>query len=129
MCLCYANKINPEKDIICYKIFVKKKSTDNLHSVYYDYIWETNVLQSTHTDEPDFYQNKFDKSCVCIDGHAFHTFKFLEDAKQFKQQFNNYKNFVIYECVIPKTSKFVYLGVFGTLPSYASEKLLVKKMI
>lgn len=138
MCLFDATEIKLEKDLTVYKVLTVING--KLCSPYYtDFNWEIDKTYEIKKDKPDirhntvpsrFYPLKTIKY-IEIEGDAFHTFRTIDDAKIFCENcsgvlFNDFR-LVIYECVIPKSSKFVYTDRVGL--QYASEKLKLVKEI
>ena len=122
MCL-IVNKVIPiiaKKDIICYKIYVKKGG--HLSSPYLDHIPS---IQNFTELEPHPISDD-DKRYIINKG--FHSFKHLKDAKIEIQLYPFlYDNNVIYKCIIPKGSKY-YRGFFDRSISYCSESLILKEI-
>ena len=145
MCLFNANIINLEEDLTVYKILIKnrtvtygdKKYTFELCSPYYPYNWKLNTEYNTNCQPYSFWQYMGHKNVLNVYGNAFHSFENFNDAIDGLMEITSHninteygKNtFVIAECVIPKSSEFVYCGYFDKAPCYASTSLIVKEIV
>lgn len=116
MCL-IVNKVIPfiaKKDIICYKIYVKKEGY--LSSPYFGH---TPSVRNFTELEP----NPISSDHKYIINKGFHSFKHLKDAKRDTQFYPFlYTNNIIYKCIIPKGSKY-YRGFFSGSIAYCSESI------
>ena len=122
-------------DITCYKVLVvegkwpRKKLCSPMFS---DFVWKRGKTYSTGVDKPEVEYNHT-KDWYEVMGDAFHTFGNLADAINFANSMASHNQpYYVYECVIPKDTKFLYEGTVGgscMAPGYASEKLIVKKPI
>lgn len=141
MCLNRIKKLNPKKDIVCYKVFYfvpNDYGGFSMLSLFRDYPYEMGTVHSTNTDLPeinyDFSDNS--KNSAYIKGNALHSFKTLYGAKKMAEFIiNRIPNsmpiksnaILIVKCIIPADSNFTYKGRFiepyCNLRSYASEKL------
>lgn len=142
MCLYNPTQIFPENHIVTYKVFRKNIFSKKLYSPFYHFKWKTNKKYSTNVDKPTLFSEINEiftptlvkpilKATPMIEGGAFHSFKFLEDAIFTKNSINHkniFNKIVIYKCIIPTSSKFIYEGLCASnkngLPSYASESLI-----
>jgi len=139
MCLNKAKKLNivhdgTEIDRTCYKVLLVKGKWPfrKLHSpLWDDFTWKKNKMYSaTACEEPDRTRIGDDKWEV--DGRSFHSFMNLLDACFVAEEIkkNKQEDYRVYECIIPKDTRFVYEGEYGCgYGSYASEKLIVKKQV
>lgn len=128
MCLTCSKKINIVDDLTVYKVFYINDNNEICSPIYSNCKWNVNETKSTNVDEPDITPYDFGNE---IEGNAIHSFKSINDATSYFKNLERYFDsmFAVYECVIPKTSKFLYEGKFGTQVSYASEKLTPIKQI
>ena len=145
MCLYNPKQISLKKDLIAYKVITITNDNKLLSPYFNDFTWELNQMYSINTQTPDILQKH---DLKLIKGNAFHTFKNLKDAKEFRNHNNtiNYfhnklnfgssqdiKEYAVFKCIIPKSSNFVYEGFNGLppldTPSFASEKLILLEKI
>ena len=135
MCLYNSKKIEKiDEDIICYKAFyVKRKGFKKIITspVKSNYVWEDKKGELSF-DRPEILDG--DK----IGAFAFHSFKEKDPAIRFAKYLDNYFNkedgrFVVYECTIPKDTKFLYEGdnCFWVYckKGWASQKLIIGKSV
>lgn len=129
MCLRHPNKIEIDKDTICYKV-VTKKLTGELVSPYMASKYPLGKTKKLQRSEPIFKWDNFHDYEI-IEGGAYHTFKKYKDAK--KYAIADGWNGVVIQCIIPKNTKFIYEGWYdtyvGMFPSYASEKVKPVKIM
>lgn len=134
MCLYMPKKRDINEDIIAYKVLKIGKNHKKTSPIYKTFIWKINKEYAINTNEPDI--TLYDEYLE-INGNAFHTFKFLDDAKtaliSYKNRhniFDKLQDMAIYECIIPQNTNFLYEGITGNnFQGYASEKLIIKKKI
>lgn len=139
MCLVDCNKIEQKDDIICYKV------VKNLNDVVFRSPFKTNTLWEigkqkeikntsiSNLKKYSFYKQKVIANSYMhkIYGCAYHTFSSEMEAKKYIEIAyipESRKGLSILKCVIPKSSKYVYEGVFHgvnyeSYKSYASQKL------
>ena len=135
MCLFDIKKINPKKNIICYKVCYFNRIKECYNSVFMYYNYSLGKTIQIDNQEPFIYKNTISKG-------AFHTFKRLSDAKRFaftKQILLHFINatdreVVILKCIIPKESKYIYEGKCMMMDnviwsSYASQQLYINSVI
>lgn len=121
MCLITRNSIPiiAKKDIICYKIYLKKEGY--LSSPYFGHIPSVQNFTELESNPTSF-------DCKYFIYKGFHSFKHLKDAKRDTQFYPFlYTNNIIYKCIIPKGSKY-YRGLFAGSVSYCSESLILKEI-
>lgn len=121
MCLITRNSIPiiAKKDIICYKIYLKKEGY--LSSPYLGHIPSIQNFTELESNPTSF-------NCEYFIYKGFHSFKHLKDAKLSVQLFPVlYTDSVIYKCIIPKGSK-CYRGFFAGRVSYCSESIILKEI-
>jgi len=130
---CVGGEMVPDRfEIPCYKVFRVKgfwpfrKLMSPFHT---ETVWKRGKVNEIGKDEP-----KADEWHTHISGDAFHSFEHLKDAIDEVDIMN--KNcggvrYRVYECVIPKDTKFLYDGYYGGsfIRNYASEKLKVVKRV
>ena len=122
-------------DITCYKVLLVegKWPRKKLYSpIWGEFVWKRGKTYSTGVDVPEIEHN-FTKDWEEVYGGAFHTFCNLTDAiNMANNKTSKHNTYCVYECVIPKDTKFLYEGTIGgscMAPGYASEKLIVKKPV
>ena len=138
MCLEKAKQITPEKDITCYKACVYDIYNDEYYSPFQAsryVLGRTKYVRRTQAKFP------FEPT---IYGGAFHSFANKDDAIKYCELFNRrmhnpYNSYlVVIECSIPKSSVYVYEGVFTyytdviirvNVPSYASQRIKPVKVV
>lgn len=130
MCLFDPKQIKLNEDITVYKVLIQ--DSEKLTSPYYPYDWELNKEYKIN-DKPVIRDYALYKT---ISGNTFHTFKNFDDARNERIEilpaFEVYPpnlKIVIAECIIPKSSEYVYEGTFGNAQAYASSSLIIKKII
>lgn len=125
MCLDNAIRINPENDIVCYKLFYKCPfaKDNNLYSVFQQSPYKLNNTKSTRVKQPKVYCSEYGgKKTYQIHQSALHSFANYGDTVDYKEK-SVFKGACIVKCIIPKNSEYVYFGVFDNKKSYASQKL------
>lgn len=131
MCQVNSVRINQENDIVCYKVFRKKLFSNKLYSVFQDFTWKVNKVHAIHSYVPNINYHRE------IYSNAFHSFQSLDGAQELcacknKESILVFSKYVVYECIIPKNSKFVYSGytmLKDYTASFASEKLIPIKQV
>lgn len=150
MCLYNVKRVLIEEDITVYKVLqVSGKRKFKYHSPYYKTEWIEGVRKSVPENQraplERLVQN-FDS----INKGAYHSFKTLESARGELKRLKSWEKarssvvkkmapdsnsvpaeYVICEFVIPKDSRYVYVGKYGTYHRncYASSDLIFKKVL
>lgn len=150
MCLYEVKKIRIEEDITVYKVLqVSGKRKFKYHSPYYKTEWIEGVRKSV----PENQWASMDRTIQNFDSinkGAYHSFKTLASAKSELRCLESWEKarssvvkkmdpdsnsvpakYVICEFVIPKDSRYVYVGKYGThyRNCYASSDLIFKKVL
>lgn len=127
MCLRDPKLILHDNDIVCYKYLRVSENGTILESPYFSKQWAIGRTESLKKRTgPDIVNEGF---MTAINGGAYHSYASLEDARYDASCVCTYP-YAIVECIIPKNSKYTYLGnVFYNEPSYASQKLKPIKII
>ena len=123
MCLTNIEKITPQEDIVCYKVFkVNRKELDSdLLSPCQDKKWKLGRTETLRRIEPIRYVNQLHQ--YTVNGGAYHSYQTLNDV--YANYFDN-PRYVVCKCIIPKDSKYVYSGLNNCdeeSKGYASQKL------
>ena len=142
MCLYEVKRIRIEEDVTVYKVLrVSGKKKFKYHSPYFKGEWNEGVRKSVPENQwaplERLVQN-FDS----INKGAYHSFKTLKSArielkhleswaKAHNAVTNTIVKYVICEFVIPKDSRYVYVGKYNTSSRdcYASSDLIFKKVL
>ena len=83
MCLYYANKIETEEDIICYKVFEVIKG--KLYSPIFKTKWELGETKKIDAEQPDLFGGDGQpdlfgvKGLTILEGNAYHSYRELDD--------------------------------------------------
>lgn len=123
MCLTNIEKITPQEDIICYKLFrVDPNECDSdMWSPYQPKSWKIGKMESLKRNEPTVYSPGYKKYIIL--GGAYHSYQNITDIPV---EFLSRSEFVVCKCIIPKSSKYVYSGYNNeneNSKGYASQKL------
>ena len=140
MCLYQIRKINPEKNLICYKVCYRENN--KYYSIYRNYEYKLKETIQIDLEKPTIYKAKENQpdSFEVINEGALHTFVNFQDAIIVASYFKFLKkDIVILECNIPIESKYIYIGLFttgssritdkNTFASYASQQLYIDSVI
>lgn len=119
MCLIDAEIKETTEDIVCYKIYVSFEGrwvSPYMRSP----IPNMNEVTKTLLGEP--YEGNYV-------AEGFHSFATFEDAIEESRGLTSHNdcNLIIVRCIIPKDSK-CYVGSFWGIPSYCSEKIILKEV-
>ena len=119
MCLKYACNINVEKDIVCYKVYLKFYNNILLSPYRRSLAPEFNVVAKTNLGQVQEYWNTLSE--------GFHSYVDLYDAID-ESLYWNMCNPIIVKCIIPKGSK-CYIGRFSDKASYCSDSIKLVEQI
>ena len=117
MCLEKANLVQQTDDIVCYKVLKGWKYDDILYSPYRDSEYVVGKKKKLKRTQPELFRT--DKGNLTVGGGAYHSFITKEQAKKWckimsDSDFNTWHSgYLVVECIIPKTAKYVYKGIFG----------------
>lgn len=126
----YSKPIGTEdKDIVCYKIYHRynksifaslfQRKQQILGQLYEISEKNVNVLKGIGRSH-------------WVEENAFHSFASLRSAKEFAKYLlganKKYKLYVV-KCIIPKYSKYIYVGKFNNYKSYASQQIIPIEVI
>lgn len=127
MCLTNIEKITPQEDIICYKLF-KIDPTVCGSDMWSPFIkskhWKIGKMETLKRNAPAVYSSYYN-GCKkqIIQGGAYHSYQNIADIPI---EFLLCPGFVVCKCIIPKSSKYVYSGCNNDSKNskgYASQKL------
>ena len=119
MCLEKANLVQQTDDIVCYKVLRGRKHNVILCSPYQNTTYELGKKLRLRRSEPKIYartdRGKSETNYI-IQGGAYHSFITKEQAKKWCKALASFEDtdYVVVECIIPKTAKYVYKGMFGS---------------
>lgn len=130
--------IKAEKDIICYKVL--KVKDGGLRSPYMDArVPMKGIEGKTPLKDKNFCgflmngNNRFDKwhRGEYLAREGIHTYRSLEDAKvaDSKAFAKHKENLMIYECVIPKGTRYITGWNLVSSSCYCSPKIIFKKLV
>lgn len=126
MCLTDFEKITPQEDIICYKLFKISPTAcySDMWSPFYSKSWKIGKMETLKRNAPTVYSSYYNggKKQI-IEGGAYHSYQNIADIPV---EFLLYSDFVVCKCIIPKSSKYVYSGYNNeneNSKGYASQKL------
>ena len=126
MCLTNIEKITPQEDIICYKLFkIDPTACDSdMWSPFYSKSWKIGKMETLKRNAPIAYSSYYN-GCKknMIHGGAYHSYQNIADIPV---EFLLYPDFVVCKCIIPKSSKYVYSGCNNdnkNSKGYVSQKL------
>lgn len=118
MCLEKAKLVQQTEDIVCYKVLRGRKRSVTLYSPYQNTAYELGKKLKLRRAEPKIYarteKGKTETNYI-INGGAYHSFITKEQAKNWCKSMASFADcdYVVVECIIPKTAKYVYKGIFG----------------
>ena len=138
MCLKKAKLVQQTEDIVCYKVLRGRKHSVTLYSPYQYAKYEIGKKLRLKRTNPEIYarteKGKTETNYI-IQGGAYHSFITKEQAKKWCKSriYFDGDDYVVVECIIPKTAKYVYKGMFGDGTrkenSYASSEIKPIKVI
>ena len=126
MCLTNIEKITPQEDIICYKLFVidPKVCDSDMRSPFYSKSWKIGKMETLKRNAATVYSSYYNgHKNHKIQGGAYHSYQNIADIPV---EFLLFSEIVVCKCIIPKSSKYVYSGCNNDNKSskgYASQKL------
>ena len=126
MCLTNIEKITPQEDIICYKLFVidPKVCDSDMRSPFYSKSWKIGKMETLKRNAATVYSSYYNgHKNHKIQGGAYHSYQNIADIPV---EFLLFSEIVVCKCIIPKSSKYVYSGYNNENKSskgYASQKL------
>lgn len=138
MCLEKANIIQLTEDIVCYKVLYGGKHDNVFSSPYQHTDYYLGKKLKLRRNEPKMYVRcniRETETNFIIQGGAYHSFITKEQAKKWCKALSSFedRSCVVVECIIPKTCKYVYKGIFGTdnrkENSYASSEIKPIKVV
>ena len=143
MCLYSAKKVTPEEDILVYKALrIRKRSVNLLNIKEYcspyhrDTTWYLHERKDIDAPEPELeYQiTPFEGECFKVQGNAFHSFnekmKAIDEAEYLACMHEEpIDNYVVGKFIIPKDSKYVFVGKYSGGISYASSSLIFNGIV
>lgn len=142
MCLLIKNQIILTTNITAYKICKCTGNPNTFYSLYYNEPYILGELKSIDKLNPviEPLDDKF-----TVEGDAFHSFADIKTANIWMYQLGHYTDckachwtsflptLAIIECTIPKSTSFLYHGVFkdsfGGFSSYASQSIIPQKVV
>lgn len=133
MCLEKANLVQQTEDIVCYKVLCGRTHSVTLYSPYRNSEYVVGKKKKLKRTQPDLFRT--DKGNLTVGGGAYHSFITKEQAKKWCKSMTCFDDadYVVVECIIPKTAKYVYKGMFGSGAkkenSYASSEIKPIKVI
>lgn len=138
MCLEKAKLVQQTEDIVCYKVLRGRKCSVTLYSPYQNAKYELGKKLKLRRTEPKIYarteKGKTEANYI-IHGGAYHSFIAKEQAKKWCKSMTCFDDadYVVVECIIPKTAKYIYKGMFGSGAKkengYASSEIKPIKVI
>ena len=126
MCLTNIEKITPQEDIICYKLFVidPKVCDSDMRSPFYSKSWKIGKMETLKRNAATVYSSYYNgHKNHKIQGGAYHSYQNIADIPV---EFLLFSEIAVCKCIIPKSSKYVYSGYNNENKSskgYASQKL------
>lgn len=127
MCLTNIEKITPQEDIICYKLFKIDPTVcdSDMWSPFQSKHWKIGKMETLKRNAPTVYSSYYCNGCQknMIHGGAYHSYQNIADIPI---EFLLCPGFVVCKCIIPKSSKYVYSGCNNdnkNSKGYASQKL------
>lgn len=118
MCLTYACNINVEKDIVCYKVYLKCYNNILLSPYQRSLAPEFNTVAKTDLGEV-YKEHSVNK--------GFHSFANFCDSMKEAEDWH-YSTPVVVKCIIPKGAK-CYVGQFEGKVSYCSDSIILVEQI
>ena len=126
MCLTNIEKITPQEDIICYKLFKINPTAcySDMWSPFHSKSWKIEKMETLKRNKPTVYSSYYN-GCKkqIIQGGAYHSYQNIADIPA---EFLLRPEIVVCKCIIPKSSKYVYSGCNNdnkNSKGYASQKL------
>ena len=110
MCLTNIEKITPQEDIICYKLFVidPKVCDSDMRSPFYSKSWKIGKMETLKRNAATVYSSYYNgHKNHKIQGGAYHSYQNIADIPV---EFLLFSEIVVCKCIIPKSSKYVYSG-------------------
>lgn len=136
-----AKLVQQTEDIVCYKVLCVRKHSVTLYSPYQNARYKLGKKLKLRRTGPKIYaitkKGKTETNYI-IHGGAYHSFITKEQAKKWCKGMASfdYADYVVVECIIPKTAKYVYKGMYGSDAkdakkenSYASSEIMPIKVI
>ena len=126
MCLTNVEKITPQEDIICYKLFVidPKVCDSDMRSPFYSKSWKIGKMETLKRNAATVYSSYYNgHKNHKIQGGAYHSYQNIADIPV---EFLLRSEIVVCKCIIPKSSKYIYSGCNNgdqNSKGYASQKL------
>ena len=126
MCLTNIEKITPQEDIICYKLFMidPKVCDSDMWSPFHSKSWKIGKMETLKRNGPTVYSFYYNgHKSHKIQGGAYHSYQNIADIPV---EFLLRPEIVVCKCIIPKSSKYVYSGYNNenkNSKGYASQKL------
>lgn len=138
MCLEYAKLYSKpigteDKDIACYKIYRRYGSSKNMFETVFQHDKQIlgQVCKISHSMDVNVLKC-VDRSHM-VQENAFHSFASARSAKKFAEYILRNstirRKLYVVKCIIPKYSKYVYVGKFNNYKSYASEQIIPMEVI
>lgn len=137
MCLTNVKRIYPKEDIICYKVVTvsrnfRDRSVRYLSPYYSRKEWKLGKLESLKDRTDAEAYRSWGTHEKNVYGGAYHTHGTYESAERHAESYLQKGLHVkILECIIPKSSKYVYQGMIPVSNDwgYASQKLKPIKVV
>ena len=126
MCLSNIEKITPQEDIVCYKLFMinPRVCDSDMWSPFKSKHWKIGRMETLKRNKPTVYSSYYNgQKKHKIQGGAYHSYQNIADIPA---EFLSCPDFVVCKCIIPKSSKYVYSGYNNdneNSKGYASQKL------
>ena len=127
MCLTNIEKITPQEDIICYKLFKIDPTVcdSDMWSPFHSKSWKIEKMETLKRNKPTVYSSYYCNGCQknMIQGGAYHSYQNIADIPV---EFLLRPEIVVCKCIIPKSSKYIYSGYNNenkNSKGYASQKL------
>ena len=146
MCLSRAIQIFPAEDISVYKVLKvsrifdeqEAQETERYFSPYFlGTEWYLGEKKSIQDKEPDIKEYKLGFGNICeVNGGVFHSMEYFDEAERLatwhmEDDFMGdcLANYAVCRFTIPKDSRYIYSGVFGTYTSYASSDIVFEEVL
>ena len=126
MCLTNIEKITPQEDIVCYKLFMinPRVCDSDMWSPFKSKHWKIGRMETLKRNKPTVYSSYYNgQKKHKIQGGAYHSYQNIADIPV---EFLLRPEIVVCKCIIPKSSKYVYSGCNNgskNSKGYASQKL------
>ena len=108
MCLTNVEKITPQEDIICYKLFKIDPTVcdSDMWSPFYSKSWKIGKMETLKRNAATVYSSYYN-GCKknMIQGGAYHSYQHIADIPV---EFLLRSEIVVCKCIIPKGSTVVY---------------------